>query len=277
MVKSPLFSIIIPTLNEANYLPKLLEDLLAQKKKDFEVLIIDGKSQDNTKEIALKFANSLNLSFHTVEVRNVSYQRNFGASKAKGDYLFFLDADARLSNALIKKATKTVLNSRYLLFIPSVVPQDKNLPDVISFNLINIFLEASQYTSKPFSSGGTMIVERNFFFHLGKFNEKLYLAEDHELVARAKKMGVTSKFVKSIAIKISLRRLKKEGRLDLYRKYLVASFHTLKNGPIYHKIFEYDMGGSAYKKDNRRKISIEKLIPHYFNILKRTLDRLISE
>ena len=41
----PFFSVIIPTLNEENYLPKLLNDLKVQKEKNFEVVLVDGGSR----------------------------------------------------------------------------------------------------------------------------------------------------------------------------------------------------------------------------------------
>ena len=49
------FSIIIPTLNEQNYIGNLLNDLTLQTYKDFEVIIVDGKSKDDTKKIVDKF------------------------------------------------------------------------------------------------------------------------------------------------------------------------------------------------------------------------------
>ncbi len=49
------YSIIIPTLNEEKYLPLLLSDLNKQKEKNFEVIIVDGSSIDNTKKEAEKF------------------------------------------------------------------------------------------------------------------------------------------------------------------------------------------------------------------------------
>jgi len=51
----PFFSIVIPTLNEEKYLPNLLNDLTKQKEKDFEIIVVDGKSEDRTIDIAIKY------------------------------------------------------------------------------------------------------------------------------------------------------------------------------------------------------------------------------
>jgi len=54
----PFFSIVIPTLNEEKCLPRLLDDLTQQKEKDFEVIVIDGRSDDQT----VKKAKNLKIS-----------------------------------------------------------------------------------------------------------------------------------------------------------------------------------------------------------------------
>src|SRR3990170_1980898 len=93
METSIYFSIIIPTLNEEKYLPKLLTNLKNQKEKNFEVIITDGASSDKTKQTTIAFEQKFPLKFFIHEKKNVSYQRNFGARIAKGSYLVFLDAD----------------------------------------------------------------------------------------------------------------------------------------------------------------------------------------
>ena len=53
------FSVIIPTLNEERYLQKLLQDLTKQQDKNFEVVIVDGNSEDNTQGVAQDFEDKL--------------------------------------------------------------------------------------------------------------------------------------------------------------------------------------------------------------------------
>ena len=59
MTKKPFFSIIIPALNEEKYLPLLLSDLAKQTMRDFEVVVVDGKSEVKTVVTAKSFAKSL--------------------------------------------------------------------------------------------------------------------------------------------------------------------------------------------------------------------------
>lgn len=159
------FSIVIPTLNEEAYLPKILESLLSQKEKNFEVIIVDARSEDKTQEVALGFSGKIPIDFYEVQKRNVSFQRNYGASKAKGKYVIFLDADAGITSIFTKNAKKMIIQKKGLVFIPYVMPDEDSKLDVeIAFNFVNFLIDMSQNIGKPLSSGGSMIFERDFFY-----------------------------------------------------------------------------------------------------------------
>jgi len=235
------FSIVIPTLNEEKFLPSLLKDLTMQTNKNFEVIICDALSTDNTKKEAHLFNNKLNLKFLTSKKKNVSNQRNLGAAKSQGQYILFLDADSHIKRSFIDKAYKKIIKQKGLLFIPYIAPE-KGKEDYQSlFNVANSLVEFSQTLTKKFSLGGSMIFERNFFNILGGFDEKLYLAEDHELVQRAAGYGVRPKFLRDNPIYFSFRRFKREGDLRLLYKFVVASAYRIFGGEIKNKIFEYNM------------------------------------
>lgn len=246
-MKQPHFSIIIPTLNEEKFLPLLLEDLIHQKERDFEVIVVDGASDDATLKSISRFDKMLNLQFLTVKKRNVAFQRNYGARYAIGEYLVFLDADSRIDHLFTKKLKKEVQTHKHLIFIPLISPQETSYQDTLIFHVVNFLIEVSHKVGNPLSSGGSMIVERNYFRFLKGFNERLFLSEDHDIIKRARKGGVNAYFSKTIKVQFSLRRMKKEGRFDLLRKYIIASLHHFTNEDIDEKIFEYKMGGDAYK------------------------------
>ncbi len=265
------FTIIIPTLNEEDYLPRLLNNLKSQTKKDFEVIIVDGYSNDKTVEKGLSFRKELPISLFKVKKNNVSTQRNFGAMKAKGRYLIFLDADTQVSSGFISQLKKIINKKPGLVYIPSLKPEDSNYQYKIFFKLINYLVELSQSFNRPFSSGGSLIFEKDFFLTIGGFNEKLFISEDHNLLHKAKNWGVTAKFLRNVFVKFSLRRLKKEGELVVFYKYLLASIHSLLKGKIDKKIFDYKMGGHWHKSTNERN-NIEE----GFKQLKRFLKKQIK-
>lgn len=255
----PYFSIIIPTLNEGAFLSTILQNLVKQKENNFETLVVDGSSEDNTRQVAESFIQVLPISFLQIKKRNPAAQRNFGAQKAQGKYLVFLDADTRITPFFIKKLHAYISKEKGLLFIPHVIPDDANPQNKITFNVVNFLIEASQYIGKPFSTGGSMIVERHLFHTLGGFSETVFIAEDHDLVQKAYKWGVKAKFARSIKIVLSLRRLRKEGQLKLFYKYVVATAHVLLKGKIDRKIFDYEMGGHVYFSKLKSKKTEEKL------------------
>ncbi len=89
-----MLSIIIPTLNEEKYINKLLNSLRNQFYKNFEIIIVDGGSTDNTEQVAEKFKHRFKrLDFIKAKEANASAQRNMGAKVAVGEVLVFADAD----------------------------------------------------------------------------------------------------------------------------------------------------------------------------------------
>ncbi|GIW64271.1 MAG: glycosyl transferase [Patescibacteria group bacterium] len=270
------FSVIIPTLNEELFLPKLLDDLKKQKETNFEVIIVDGYSLDNTKKVALKYKKCLRLSFFESNKKNVASQRNFGASKAKGDYLLFLDADSRIKSTFLTKVKKFILKNKGLLFVPYVVPSKKDKIYKPLFDLANNLVEFSQKLPKKFSLGGSIIIERNFFHLMGGFNEELFMSEDHELIGRAFNYGVQTKFIKNSPVVFSLRRIKKEGEVKFFYKYFLATFRRLiLNEEVTKKIFDYEMGGQVYTKSNLDKKTTSEYINSYFLKIKKLLRKFL--
>ncbi|HNT30762.1 MAG TPA: glycosyltransferase [bacterium] len=87
-----MLSIIIPTLNEAHFLPGLLTDIKSQDLPEHEIIVSDGCSEDDTLQIAEQY----NCRTVTSQNRNPAHQRNAGAKAALGDQYLFLDADTRI-------------------------------------------------------------------------------------------------------------------------------------------------------------------------------------
>lgn len=247
MQKNTFFSVIIPTLSEENYLPKILSDFAKQRQKNFEVVIVDATSEDKTKERALKFSKYFPLGFYEVRERNVSFQRNFGAQKAKGKYLLFLDADCRVNTMFTSKLYIDILKIKGSLFLPTLITEGRSSKNRVLFKLINSVVELSQSLNKPLSSGGSIFTSKKLFLELNGFKEDLYISEDHNFIQRARKLEVKAKILKDIRVVSSLRRVKKEGQVVVLYKYLLALIFMLVNGEITSRIFTYEMGGGRYK------------------------------
>ena len=88
----PFFSIIIPTYNRADMIKFALKSIINQTYEDWELIIIDDGSLDNTKQIVEQFYDDRIKYFHQ-QNQERSVARNNGISKAKGDWVCFLDSD----------------------------------------------------------------------------------------------------------------------------------------------------------------------------------------
>ncbi|OIQ20710.1 MAG: hypothetical protein BM556_01865 [Bacteriovorax sp. MedPE-SWde] len=88
-----LISVIIPTFNRSDFVIKAIESVLTQSYKDFELIIVDDGSTDDTQERLSSYIAEGVVSVFKTENRGVSAARNFGLSQAKGEWVAFLDSD----------------------------------------------------------------------------------------------------------------------------------------------------------------------------------------
>lgn len=103
------FSIIIPVYNVYDYLEKCLSSVLDQNYDNYEVIIVNDGTKDNSEEIIDKYTK-LDKRFKSYKKENggLSDARNFGAKKATGDYIIFLDGDDYIGHKLLTKICEEV-------------------------------------------------------------------------------------------------------------------------------------------------------------------------
>lgn len=236
-----MISIIIPALNEEQYLPLLLESIKRQDYKDYEIIVADASSKDKTVDIA--------LGYHCKVVKGgmPAKGKNEGAKVANGELLFFVDSDIILPNDFLINATKEFKKRRLDIASSSLIILShkkfmKFLIDLF-YNKPAIFLEKTL----PHSATGTFI-KKTLFEKLHGFDENVKLAEDHDLARRAKKI-MHAKFgiIRSTNIFVSDRRFKKDGWLRTGFKYLFCEIHMMTIGPVKSDIFNYKF--NHYKKN----------------------------
>ena len=93
-VENPLFSIIVPIYNVERYLEQCIESVLAQDYQNYELILVDDGSPDNSIDICAKYAKQYsNIVFIHKINGGVSDARNAGIQIARGEYLMFLDSD----------------------------------------------------------------------------------------------------------------------------------------------------------------------------------------
>lgn len=94
MLKKPLFSIITPSYNCAEYLPRALNSVLQQTYQNFELIVVNDGSTDQTNEVVEKFLKDPRISYvRHLENRGVGPARNSAIREAKGEWIAIVDAD----------------------------------------------------------------------------------------------------------------------------------------------------------------------------------------
>jgi glycosyltransferase involved in cell wall biosynthesis len=235
-----MLSIIIPTLNEEQYLPKLLDSIKKQTFKGYEVIIVDGNSEDRTKEVANSYKKKIkSLKFIQVKKINASHQRNKGAELAKGSLLIFLDADGILPSNFIEGSLKELKKKNLDTAAVYIIPISKNIIDKFVYIFANSFFFALQKIF-PHCTGSCIIAKKEVHKKIKGFDEDIKLGEDHNYVKRAAKHF---KFgMLSTKIYISNRRYIQDGRLITGLKYFIAFFHRLFLGEIKSEVYRYKFG-----------------------------------
>ena len=89
----PKISIIVPAYNCEGTIEKCILSVINQSFLDWELILIDDGSIDNTREICRRYADSIKIFLYSQQNSGVSSARNFGIKKATGEYLLFVDSD----------------------------------------------------------------------------------------------------------------------------------------------------------------------------------------
>jgi len=167
MKSYPLVSIIITTKNEEKQIGRCLESLKKQNypKEKIEIIVVDNFSCDKTKIIAKNYTSKV-----YVKGGERSAQRNFGIKKAKGKYIFYLDADMSLSTQVIKQAVLKLENSNFVaLYIPEIIMGNSYWTRVRNF-------ERSFYPGTVIDA--VRFIKKPVFLKAGGFDESLTGPED---------------------------------------------------------------------------------------------------
>lgn len=205
-------SIIIPTYNEEEYLPKLLDSIKRQDYKDYEIIVADADSTDKTVNIARNFGCKI------VKGGMPAVGRNNGAKIAKGDILLFLDSDLKLSKGYLKNCVSEFEEDNLGIAISQMMADSDRKYYQILHDFANKFM-ISVENIKPHGAGCYGIIsKRSLHEKVGGFDETLDFGEDTDYIER---IGDISNFkvLRTAKLYVSTRRLEEEGLLSLIKIY----------------------------------------------------------
>lgn len=127
MNNQSLFSVIIPVYNVERYLRKCLDSILIQSFKDYEVILVDDGSKDNSGNICVEYAlKDKRISIFHKENGGVSSARNAGIDKASGEWILFVDADDVVPQDTFLYYANLIASNDIEMILGSYVECDEN-------------------------------------------------------------------------------------------------------------------------------------------------------
>ncbi len=178
-----IFSIIIPTFNRAHVLSRAIESILTQDFSDWELIVIDDGSSDNTGDIVRLFADvDLRITYHFSENQGAAAARNLGASFVSGKYITFLDSDDEYLPSHLAKRDEILSAEPAIELLHGGV-------EIIGNQMIADRFDHSKLI--PISDcivGGTFFIRRDLFKRLNGFADLPY-GDDNDFYTRAAEHG----------------------------------------------------------------------------------------
>ncbi len=142
----PKFSLIVPVYNVEKYIKKCLDSIFKQSFKDFEVVVVNDGTKDNSMDIVKKY----NVKIIEQENKGLSEARNTGIKNACGDYLVFVDSDDYIEKDLLKKINESLDNDpdvvRYQAkFIKNDITNEFHEKEFTGLTGVEAFKEVSSF------------------------------------------------------------------------------------------------------------------------------------
>ena len=199
-------SIIVPTYNGAAKIPLLLESLLRQTFRDFELVVVIDGSKDKTEEILQSYRNRFK-AFKIISQVNSgrSVVRNRGASEASGDVLIFYDDDMEPNSDSVDRHNSFHKNYEGILVGNPVEFKNSEKTDFQNYKARLTSIWTKKYSegltllnhSNLFFTAANCSIAKKLFFAMEGFDERLTDVEDYDFGYRALERKIPVFFDKS--------------------------------------------------------------------------------
>jgi len=225
MVKSVDISVIIPTYNEEKYIGTCLKSLKSQDfSGNYEVIVSDGNSTDDTVSIASQLADRVIVD----RKDTIAYGRQAGAHAARYSVLAFTDADTYIPSDWLSNLASSLNDSRVIGVHGKLLPLDGNrIENDFCKYVLPPYSQFMVQINKPSVPGSNFAVKRKAFNKVKGFNTKLVTAEDVDLCNRIKKYGKFA-YNPDAVVYVSTRRVREWGYLKMLSFYTsnTIKYHT---------------------------------------------------
>lgn len=199
----PYISVVIPAYNAAGYLETCLGSLKASGYRDYECIVVDDGSTDNSAETARRFGARV---IQTEGRRGPAYARNLGARNAYGDILFFIDSDVAVYPGTLARVASHFTREPDLTAVIGSYDDSPGSGDFMSQyrNLMHCYVHQTSHAKACTFWSGCGAIRRDAFLDFGGFDAGSYgrpAIEDIELGYRLSRAGRQLRLDRNLLVK----------------------------------------------------------------------------
>ncbi len=235
-----MISVIIPLYNKKKSIAQTLESVLAQTYTDYEIIVVDDGSTDNSLKVVKDYCGKFpisNIQFQIISKPNggVCSARNRGIQEAKGEYVAFLDADDLWDKEYLAEQVKMIIdfpeaamwgiNFAEMNNGQLVRKLETALPDGYRGYIENYF-EMKGRVSDLFCSS-SVVIRKEVFYKVGLFDERIKYAEDTDMwwrIIATQKVAFYDRYMVYYLFDAENRASKRERHLRYFLPYYIGKY-----------------------------------------------------
>jgi len=187
----PLVSIIIPVFNAEKYLSEAIESIISQSYNNWEIIIVDDGSNDNSLQIASGY-ESENIKIFSQKNRGASAARNYGLTKSKGTFIKFFDADDIINSKMLESQIKIgrnnpkkIVSSKWGRFYNDDIETFQLNPEECWQKMPPIeWICTGWRYAQSMTQPGIFLIPKEIIDNAGVWDERLNLVDDLEFFTR---------------------------------------------------------------------------------------------
>jgi glycosyltransferase involved in cell wall biosynthesis len=238
----------VPCLNEEVHLPFFLMMLAQQSWRGFELIVVDGGSADNSREIVDAYSEAFDCGCTKLinTRRNLGFIRNLGARAARGEILLFTNSDAVLPRNLLKYVAAEFEDPVLQALSGRTIPLDGGALCFAGYHCFDLLRLLFFRLGRFSPSGNFLAIRRELFWKVGGFPE-VKVNEDGELGSRISRARAAVKFEWRLKVWHFAKRFKR-GSLKtlLFYSYVFGNF-----SPKLKRVLKYIEGKSSREFDKK--------------------------
>ncbi|MNK66764.1 putative glycosyltransferase EpsJ [compost metagenome] len=259
-----LISILIPTYNRAHLIGETLNSLLGQTYRNWECIVVDDGSTDNTEEVLKKYSeNDLRFKYYRrpeYKTKGANACRNYGFELSAGEFIKWFDSDDIMCPDFLKKQIEVLVNQPELDFCASFSETFvERIENVVEYNNPNVYLDNQDslfnyligelvfFTPSP-------LWRRDFLENKNLFDETLFNAHETDFNFERLKEGAKFKYLTEVLFLVR----RGHESIDRNSRNNINSFSSILK--YYQKVFLYLKNESAFLDKIERKILLKFIL-----------------